>query len=255
MFPLFTAIRPRRAPACTGALILALALTGCSSLGRKRLYQPSHHSNTSDLTAWTTHTGHVGVAREVRDPQCVWLLLHGNAGQAADRVYALPAFAKMDSVFILEYPGYGSRPGAPSLVAFNTAASAAYQDLRLRFPTKPVCVVGESIGTGPAAALARAPRPPDKIVLIVPFDVLAKVADDHFPHLPIRWLLADNWNNIESLASYRGPLEIIGASDDQVIPIAHARALAASKPHCRFLEIPGGHNDWSADSKVKIRHP
>jgi len=246
--------RRLRALVCLTA-VLALASLACSGLGRKLLYQPTHHSGNSGLTPWIANHSQVGFAREVRDPQSVWLLAHGNAGQAADRLYALAAFAPNDSVFILEYPGYGSRPGTPSLESFNAAAAAAYQDLRRRFPTIPVCVVGESIGTGPAAALALAPRPPDKMVLIVPFDVLSRVANHHFPYLPTRLLLADNWNNLQSLATYHGPLEIIAAGNDQVIPIAHARALAASKPHCRFREIPGGHNDWSADPSVKIRYP
>ena len=34
--------------------------------------------------------------------------------------------------------------------------------LRARFPHTPLCVVGESIGSGPAAKLAESPPPPDK---------------------------------------------------------------------------------------------
>jgi len=197
----------------------------------------------------------IGFSREVQNAQNIWLLLHGNAGQAADRSYALPAFSASDSVFILEDPGYGQRVGTPSLESFNQAAKEAYELLRSRFPKTPVCVVGESIGTGPASSLALESVPPSKIVLIVPFEILSRVIADHLPSLPATTQIRDNWNNIESLRNYRGPLEIFGAKNDEVIPIAHAKALAASKPSAIYHEIDGGHNAWSKDPKVKITNP
>jgi pimeloyl-ACP methyl ester carboxylesterase len=185
----------------------------------------------------------------------VWLLLHGNAGQAGDRVYALPSFLREDSVFIMEYPGYGMRPGSPSMAAFNAAAEQAYELLKARFPGRPVSVAGESIGSGPASVLARHRPPPDKIVLIVPFDVLSRVARHHVPFVPAELLLRDNWNNIEALRGYRGPVDIFGARDDTIIPVAHARALAASVPSARLHELEGGHNDWAEPGRVRLSYP
>lgn len=109
-----------------------------------------------------------------------------------------------------------------------------------------------SVGCGPAAVLAKNLQPPRKIVLIVPFDILSKVAAQHYPFLPTTLFLLDNWNNIESLDGYKGCLEIFGARDDTIIPIAHAKALAESNPLSKFHEIPGGHNDWSATGQVRI---
>ena len=103
--------------------------------------------------------------------------------------------------------------------------------------------------------LATELHPPDKLVLIVPFDILSKVASDHFPFLPTGLLLHDNWNNIEAMAKYEGPLEIFGAKEDTVIPVTHAKALAATKSKAMFHEIEGGHNDWSIGAKVQIRNP
>src|ERR1700677_339820 len=100
-------------------------------------------------------------------------MAHGNGGQAAGRDYVLRRMSKEDSLYVLEYPGYGSREGSPSLESINRAASEAYQLLRSQHPNTPVCVLGESIGSGPACALALEKIPPDKIVLVVPFDTLA----------------------------------------------------------------------------------
>ena len=81
----------------------------------------------------------------------------------------------------MEYPGYGKRRGKPGKDSFNAAAKEAYLALRRMYPATPVCVASESIGSGPACFLATMERPPDKMVLIVPFEELALVARDHFP--------------------------------------------------------------------------
>jgi pimeloyl-ACP methyl ester carboxylesterase len=230
-------------------------LLGYAVFQRKLLYHPTHHHEHNGLSVWQHDGQLLGYAREVVSPATVWLMFHGNSGQASDRVYALSSFSSLDSVFILEYPGYGSRPGSPTMEAFNAAATQAYELLRARFPHTPVCVVGESIGSGPASMLATSPQSPAKIVLIVPFDVLARVAAHHFPFLPITLLLRDNWNNIKALAGFTGPVEIFGARDDTIIPIAHARALAAGRHAARLHELDGGHNDWAGSGRVVIRNP
>jgi pimeloyl-ACP methyl ester carboxylesterase len=232
-----------------------VVVLGFAIFQRKLLYYPTHHHDNNGLYEWRQAGRLIGYAREVPSPRNVWLLVHGNGGQAGDRAYALPSFSSLDSVFILEYPGYGARPGSPSMEACNAAAKEAYEILRARFPNTPVCVAGESIGSGPASALARNPHPPEKIVLILPFDALSHVAAHHFSYLPIGLMLRDKWNNIDSLKGYRGRVEIFGARDDTIIPILHARALAKSLPSATFHEIEGGHNDWATRGRVEIRNP
>lgn len=227
---------------------------GCALFQRKLLYYPSHHHESNGLAEWQDNGQLIGYAREVPLPANVWLMLHGNGGQASDRAYAISSFSSRDSVFILEYPGYGLRPGAPSRETFNCAARQGYELLRKRFPDKPICVAAESIGSGPASVLTALPQPPAKLVLVVPFDILARVASHHFPFLPAR-LLLDNWNNIEALQSYQGSVEIFVARNDRIIPPGHARALAAAKPGALLHEIDGGHNDWADNGRVMIRNP
>jgi len=221
---------------------------------RKMLFHPSHRSETNGLVAWTIDGRHIGYARKVDNPKNVWLFTHGNAGQAADRAYALQCFSDSDSVFILEYPGFGNREGSPSKASFNSAAEEAYRGLKKTYPNIPVCVIGESIGSGPASSLTRLEKQPDKLVLVVPFDNLASVVGDHLPLIPAGLVLFDRWDNVEAIKGYSGKVEIYGAIDDQVIPIHHARTLAKSLPMAVFHEIPGGHNEWSQSGVVKIRN-
>jgi len=113
-------------------------------------------------------------------------------------------------------------------------------------------VLGESIGSGPASYLGSVSAPPDKIILVVPFDTLANVASAHMPFLPVRLLLRDNWDNISALKTYTGPIEIYGAINDGIIDFKHAKNLAARLNTAKFIALEGGHNDWSASERVRI---
>jgi pimeloyl-ACP methyl ester carboxylesterase len=238
----------------TFAIFVILCALGCHAIQRKVLFYPSHHASDNGFTRWTREGQTIGFAREAADPNNVWLMLHGNGGQAADRTYAMFAFDPADSVYILEYPGYGQRDGSPSRRAFDAAAREGYADLRARFPGKPVCVVGESIGSGPASMLSREAPAPDKIVLIVPFDRITDVARDHVRYLPVGLILMGTWDNIDALRGYAGAVEIFGAEKDEVIDVRHARALAKSVPQAKFHLIGGGHG-WANGRDVTIRNP
>ena len=220
-------------------------------LQRSMLYFPTHASPRSRLAPWSDGKGTIGYCREVPNPKTVWLMVHGNGGQAADRDYVLDRMSNEDSLYVLEYPGYGLREGTPSMKTMNQAASDAYHLLQARNPNTAICILGESIGSGPACSLVREKRAPDKIVLVVPFDALVRVASRGFYFLPVSFLLRDNWNNLETLRHYTGPVDIFGAIDDTIIPIEHAKSLAR-QTGARFTAITGGHNDWSANKNVTI---
>ena len=220
---------------------------------RSMLFFPSRGAPASGLVPWREGDRTIGYCRLAPRARTIWLMLHGNAGQAADRDYVLPCLSGEDSLYVLEYPGYGARAGSPSRASFDSAASEAYRLLRAQNPNTPVCVLAESIGSGPACALAGEKTPPDKIVLMVPFDSLASLASEKFPFLPVRLLLRDNWDNVESLRHYTGPVEIFAAADDSIIPIRHAKALAEQVPAAQFHEIPGRHNEWAEPGRVKIQ--
>ena len=220
---------------------------------RSMLFFPTHLDVPTRLTLWIDANRTIGYCREVPNSRTVWLMTHGNAGQAADRDYVLSRMSDQDSLYVLEYPGYGSREGRPCLESINQATAEAYRILRSQNPNTPVCVLGESIGSGPACSLAREETPPDKIVLVVPFESLESVASKRFYFLPVRLLLLDNWDNVDALQDYAGPVEIFGATGDKIIPIEHAKTLATQIPGARFTPVSRGHNDWSLNDQVKIR--
>jgi pimeloyl-ACP methyl ester carboxylesterase len=249
-------IRPALKPVVRIVVILCVLylviLTFIYFWQRALLFFPTHATPRTGLNPWSDGGRIIGYCREVTNARTVWLMMHGNAGQAGDRGYALQCMSGQDSLYVLEYPGYGHREGSPSRESMNQAAVEGYRLLRTQNPHTPVCVLGESIGSGPACALAQEQPAPDKIVLVVPFDTLAKVASRQFFFVPVRLLLRDSWDNVEALRHYAGPVDIFAAEGDTIIPIRHARALARQIPTARFISISGGHNDWSVSDQVRI---
>ncbi len=216
------------------------------------LYFPSHLKETFGLSEWKIDNRLIGYASIAENPKRIWLMCHGNGGQAAHRHFMCENIPPGDSLYILEYPGYGRRPGKPSMKSINAAAIEAFTELRKKFPDLPIGVIGESLGTGPASYLCSRDVSPDRLVLIVPYNKLLTVAKEHVRYLPVSLLMRDKWDNGKALANYKRPIDIFAATNDTVIPIHHARSLAATIPHARFHEMNCGHNDWTTLGLVKI---
>jgi uncharacterized protein len=234
-----------------GALIYALVCVWVYYYQRHLLYFPTHYSDAEGLPSWAYQGRILGSMREVQNPSSIWLMTHGNGGQSCLRGYVLSCLPRDASLYVVEYPGYGIREGHPDRRSIDLAVKEAYKALLERFPGKPIGVIGESIGSGPASVLAGEKVPPSKFVLIVPFDSLSSVAAEHIPFLPVRWLLKDRWNNVEALKNYRGPVEVYGAEFDEIIPVHHAMNLAKSIG-AKFTLMQCGHNDWSSTGLVHL---
>ncbi|MCE5265274.1 MAG: alpha/beta hydrolase [Deltaproteobacteria bacterium] len=193
--------------------------------------------------------GYRGYARavEAEHARGTVIVFHGNAGTAADRDYYSSALGALGyRVILAEYPGYGGREGELSEPSF---VNDGLETLRLAAKAHPgpVYLLGESLGCGVVAGVAREASPDIAgIVLITPWNTLLAVAKDHHPLLPVGWFMKDRYDNAENLKSYPGRIAVVGAERDEVVPVKHARDLFALLPgEKRMWVIPGaGHNDW-----------
>lgn len=168
------------------------------------------------------------------------LIAHGNGGWSLNRAYMVPPIheaAPLD-VYIMEYPGYGPREGSPDEETILAAADEAFTSL----PTNlPIYLVSESIGAGAVAHLAQ--KYPDKIAgmaMFVPFDNLAAVAQNHVPFIPAYFLLWDRYNPGEWMKNYHGPVKIIVAGNDEVVPPVLGRRLYKDCNEPKELEVING---------------
>jgi len=237
-------------------LIAVLFLGGCN-LQYRMLYYPSgtvpseQSLASSDLRFWPSsadgYRGFTG-STEPADARGTFIVFHGNGGTAADRdLYAKALCGFGFRVILAEYPRYGGRGGELGEKAFVQDAG---ETVRRAFEMYggPVYLLGESLGCGVVAAtVASTPVPVAGVVLITPWDTLRSVAGEHFPFLPVRLFLKDSYDSVTNLSNFRGPIAVVGAERDGIIPIRHARDLygALSSPAKRMWAIPkAGHNDW-----------
>jgi uncharacterized protein len=204
------------------------------------------------FVAWRNTTGDViGWRLPVSGlPTASVLIAHGNAGSAVDRDYlARPIHqAAAVDVYILEYPGYGIRAGSPSMASLLSAADEAFDLLPV---DEPVYVVGESLGSGVAAHLAQTRgRRVAGLMLFMPYDKLASVARSKMPFLPVALVLRDKFAPSEWLKEYHGPVKIVLAGADEVIPARFGRRLYDGLSGPKDLQVvPGArHNDVASQT-------
>jgi alpha-beta hydrolase superfamily lysophospholipase len=177
------------------------------------------------------------------------VIWHGNAGSARQRDYLAAPLLKLGwRVVVAEYPGYGARPqGSLREATLTGEARVLAGEIHRRFGG-PLIIIGESLGAAMAAAVAGDPIVPvEGVLLFTPWYDLAGVARIHYPWLPVGLLLRDRFDNAANLRNYRGPVMVVTAGSDEIIPAAEGRHLylALGTSIKRLYEIPGAyHNDW-----------
>ncbi len=221
--------------AATSYLGIVLYLAGCQ---RSLLYYPARDSSDKlraqaariGMEPWHNHQGEIIGWKTSGDATAdAWLVMHGNGGYALHREYILPALQQAYrgqpvSIYLLEYPGYGARKGKPSEKSLTAAANEALA--LLTSTNRRIFVVGESLGSGVASRLAG--DHPDQVagvLLITPFASLVEVASFHYPLMPVSWLLRDRFASAEALTRYHGPVFILLAEFDEVVPARFGQKL------------------------------
>jgi pimeloyl-ACP methyl ester carboxylesterase len=244
--------------------VTAMFLGGCNMQNRF-LYFPSaewpsaqmfEYENIKLWQATTADYQGLIAASDTPAPNGTIVLFHGNGGTAADRGFYLKPFMELGfRVILAEYPKYGGRPGK---VGEKPFVAAGLETFRLAFEQygEPLYLVGESLGCGVAAAIAKQTSTPIAgIILITPWDTLASVAKSIFPFLPVKLVLTDKYDSIENLKSFKKKISVIGAERDEILPIKHAINLYNSLPEGRkrmWIIKGAGHNDWPMHTDASL---
>jgi hypothetical protein len=179
------------------------------------------------------------------------LIVHGNAGCAIDREYLAGPIhdAAAVDVYVLEYPGYGARGGSPCKRSFIAAGEDAFESLPNGSPRY---VVSESIGAGVACHLTKAHSTEVAgLLLFMPYHDLASVAQRKMVFLPAYLFLLDRFNPAEDLKDYRGPVKIVLAGADEIIPATSGLRLFKGYKGPKTLQIiPGAHHNDVAEQSA-----
>lgn len=177
-------------------------------------------------------------------PQAVAIFCHGNGERAEEW---LNQFRQLRAaglgVLVLEYPGYGVAPGAPTEASLTAAAVAAYDWVRATpsLAAAHVVVHGRSIGGGVATRLATR-RTVSALILESTFTDLRSLASTV---LAPGFLVRDRYDNLTELRRYRGPLLVLHGESDEIAPFAGGASLARAVGGAEFVAMPCGHNDCS----------
>ena len=179
------------------------------------------------------------------------IVFHGNAGSALDRSYYVHALGRLRyRVILAEYPAYGSRPGKTGEKEF-TADAIESTRLALKEFGRPIYLLGESLGCGVVCGVvANSNATIDGVALITPWDSLSNLARSKYWFLPVRWMLKDSYDNLANLSNYRGPVAVMMAGQDKIIPNRFTRRLyeALQAPKRLWIFPKAEHNSWPSKS-------
>ena len=179
------------------------------------------------------------------DDAATLLFFHGNAGNISHRLDSLRLFNALGlNVLIIDYSGFGRSGGQPGEDATYDDARLAWRHLTESRGVAPerIILFGRSLGAGVATWLATQTSPAG-LILESAFTSVPALASTHYPLFPVRWLARIRYDNAARLPLVNCPVLIAHSPDDELVPIAHGRALfALAREPKQFLEMRGGHN-------------
>lgn len=195
-----------------------------------------------------------GLVRRPRAADAPWLLLlPGNGEDVLRGGQALLEGLAGDAdlgLAVWTYRGFDDAPGTPGPGAFEDDTTLQHRHLVDQLGAQRIHLVSFSLGTALAlrlaALLTTAGTPPEKIALLSSYDAI----DVRKPLWYGRLAPADHYD-AEAWASVGAtPVLLVHGCDDEAIPLAAARRLAATLgARARLIELPGrGHADWLADA-------
>lgn len=235
--------------------LLALGYAGICGLlyfrQQQLIYYPSFTRVAASATDFALQRGDVTLRGWVVNPGRHRAILYfGGNGESVEGNRAMfERWLPGHTAYLLAYRGYGASDGEPSEVALNADALALFDHVRTLHPGQPIAAVGRSLGSGVASYLA-AERPVSRLVLVTPFDSLADLGQAHYRWLPVKWLLRDRYPSTAHLADYEGPVLVVRAGRDDIVPPANTDRLIASLPRKPNVSVQAnaGHNSVDEDA-------
>lgn len=237
------------------------------------LVRQSHSLETLQYTCSDSKHHRAFLVRPKADSKVLWVMFGGNAMLAADwfffveRLVRLQVSEPFASFLLVDYPGYGYNPGAPSPSAALDAAQQAVRAARGRPQMQSVSrvhLLGHSLGAACASSLAveltADGESPGQLLLSAPFlniPAMARIVFrqlrffDRIPGWMINLLVRHHWDNaatVPKAVSVGWQLGLIHGFQDGICPhfmsLQLKEIVESNGGHCTLFESTiAGHND------------
>jgi hypothetical protein len=185
---------------------------------------------SGDLLVWTA-PGRPG------RPAVVFL--HGNATTAEGVAWVMRPFREAGwTVVSPEYPGYPGNRGTPNEQGLLDAARAGWKVASEGRAPGDVLIFGNSIGTGPATALAAETRARG-LAIVSGVASMPQVIRHRIRIIP-DFLVMDRFYNELTMRHVSVPVMVVHGTSDDLVPFGQGEALAAAA-HVQVMATSGGH--------------
>jgi len=201
------------------------------------------------------------IGRELHDAPAVILYSHGNAENLSSAAFQFNDYAIRTGMSFVcyDYPGYGCNIGDPTEITVIEDIKHCYTWLTrvIGVHSKRIVLVGRSIGSGPAIALAKylcdaKVDVPGGLFIISGYSSIVSVVS---PALASSSPASDIFKNSDAISSVTIPIGIAHGDHDEVIKPWHANKLFESaKTKDKWLVIieNAHHNDMDKPLKENM---
>jgi pimeloyl-ACP methyl ester carboxylesterase len=177
------------------------------------------------------------------------LLLHGNAGTLSD--FSPDAVILQNrgfDVLLVDYRGYGRSEGetlSEATLKLDGLAAMRYLTTDRKLDRMAIALLGYSLGTTVATDLAVS-GPCRAIALVAPMASARRQAKEAMTWLPDLFFdrMRNRFDNVGKIGRVNCPVLVVHGSDDEVISVAHGRAVYDAAPQPKRLFIVRGGRHW-----------
>lgn len=184
-------------------------------------------------------------------PEFLWLVTGGNAALALDYLADAAGWDRRAGFLFVDYPGYGRCPGRPNPATIEESVLALARKLQSELGwtdddlRRRTGAFGHSIGCA-AALMAADGLQLRRVVLCAPFTTMTDLA-----RRVVGWPLCllnrhrfDNVARLDRLSTREIRVRIFHGTEDEIVPVAMGRTLAAKFPgNTRLTEVRGSHHN------------
>jgi len=157
--------------------------------------------------------------------------------------------------FVLNYRGFGKSEGnIQSEKQFDQDIQTVYNYFKKEYREDSIVVIGYSLGSGIAAALAST-NSPRMLILEAPYYSMNELTQKAFPYLPVSLLLNYKYPTNEYLRQIKSPVVIIHGESDKRISAKVSRRLKEFLKATDELIIlkDQGHNNFEKNEEYKTQ--